>query len=343
MTTSTVIDELLDTSKVLVVAGLGGVGKTTLSASLAARSATRLGRRALVVTIDPARRLTDVLGSETLSVEPILVPVDGEGRLWAQTVDMSHGWNRLVASCAPDQATSERLQANKLYQSLTTRFIRSHDFIALDYLADVATEKKYDLVVVDTPPSTHVLDILDAPDEMMKLFESRLLSWLTRPDQSLVSSALAKPFLAIAERALGDNFLSEVTEFFLLFSELRPAFVARTEGIQQRLTAPGTRFVTVTTPEPAAAASAVKLQSALVERGYHPALTIRNKAWPDMLAVPWSQISTVTNPELRAALLEVQTKATAESDHHVGRTSRVDVAFAPSGITSIDDLCSLID
>ncbi len=335
-------DELLQNSKVLVVAGLGGVGKTTLSAALGARAASHHKKRVMVVTIDPARRLSDALGTSGTSDEPVLVPVGGDGRLWAFTVDMAQSWDRLVLECAPNDEVVEQLLANELYQSLTRKFIRSHDYIALDYLAYVATEAKYDLIVVDTPPSVHVLDILDAPDQIMELFESRLLKWLTGTKQSSVAAQLSRPFRGLAERALGDSFLADVSEFFFIFNELRTAFVQRAESVQVRLRAPGTRFVTVSTPETAAAASAVILNDALVGRGYHPALLLQNKAWPDLRNVLWEQIDAVQDETLSRALRELHQRLPDENSA-TSRLATFDIAYQSSGLGSVDELSALFD
>ncbi len=335
-------DELLESAKVIVVAGLGGVGKTTLSAALGARAAAIHQRRVMVVTIDPARRLADALGTSSAADEPVLVPVGGDGRLWAYTIDMALSWDRLVAACAPSSDVAEQLVANKLYGSLTRKFVRSHDYIALDYLADAASEAKYDLIIVDTPPSVHVLDILDAPSQIMDLFESRLLKWLTASNQSVVAAQLSRPFLTIAERALGDSFLSDVSEFFFLFSQLRSSFVERTEAVQARLVAPGTRFVTVSTPETAASASVATLSDALAERGFYPALALRNKAWPDLSAVSWDETEQVNDEGLRHALIELR-PSPVDNTSASKRTATFDVPYRPEGLSSVEELYTLLD
>jgi anion-transporting ArsA/GET3 family ATPase len=124
--------------------------------------------------------LAEALGVSRLTEEPVLVPVgDGAGRLWVLMVDMAKSWDELVVGHAPDPDVSSRLLENALYRTLTRRFVQSHDYIALDHLVTLADQDRYDLVIVDTPPSGHALDLLDAPGRMIEFFESRLLRWLT--------------------------------------------------------------------------------------------------------------------------------------------------------------------
>ncbi|MEM8924979.1 MAG: ArsA-related P-loop ATPase [Actinomycetota bacterium] len=271
---------LLDGASVVLVAGPGGVGKTTLAASLAATAARHLGRRTLLVTVDPARRLADALGVSRLPAEPVIVPVGaGSGRLFALMVDMSAGWDSLVGRFAEGDER-DALLANPLYRSLTTRFVQSHDYIALDHLCTLSEDDRYDLVIVDTPPSGHAIDILDAPDKMVEFFDSRLLRWLTAPYRSRLASAGAKPFLALAERLLGGQFLARIAEFFWLFSRLQPGIVARAAEVRTRLDDPGTRYVLVTTGEPGPRDQTADLLAALRQRRREPSVLLHNRAAP---------------------------------------------------------------
>lgn len=269
---------VLAEASVLVVVGPGGVGKTTLSAALAAKAAADHDRRALVVTVDPARRLAQAMGVADLTEEPVRIPTGGHaGKLWALMVDMSKSWDELVHRHAPDDTTRDSLLGNRLYQALTRRFAQSHDYIALDHLVDLVDDDRFDLVVVDTPPSVHAIDILDAPDRMIEFFGSRLLRWLTAPYRSRVVNATAKPFLSIAERLLGGEFLAEVTEFFWRFSTLQPDFVRRANLVKARMANPSTRYVVVRTLEEGPASQAAMLGDELARRGHEASLWISNR------------------------------------------------------------------
>ena len=227
-----VVDDLLAEKSVVVVTGAGGVGKTTVSAALGLRAAVAHDRRVLVVTVDPARRLADALGVNGLAGEAVLVPVgESSGRLWVLMVEMGQAWDDLVHRCAPDPVTAADLLANDLYRSLTTRFVASHDYVALDHLG-LLDEKPYDLIVVDTPPGEHTHDIFAAPNRLREFFDSRLLRWLTAGVGGGLGRFAARPFLAVAERLLGGDFLTQISLFFHLFAKLRPRLLARIERVE---------------------------------------------------------------------------------------------------------------
>ncbi|MEM7341671.1 MAG: ArsA family ATPase [Actinomycetota bacterium] len=298
------LDALLANGEAILVAGPGGVGKTTVSAALAVRAAQHHGRRVLLVTVDPARRLADALGVEEVSQlttpEPVLVPVGpGDGRLWAVMVDMASSWDALVTRFAEDPADRDALFDNSLYRTLTTRFVQSHDYIALDHLCELTDDERYDLVIVDTPPSGHALDILDAPGRMLEFFDSRLLRWLTASYRTRLAAVTARPFLAVAERLLGGQFLSDVAEFFWLLSRLQPGLVARSQQVQATLDDPATHVALVTSAETPALAQTDALRAALVDRGRAPALLVHNRASSARADVA---IDDVVDPSLRAAV-----------------------------------------
>ncbi len=276
------LDDILAGQRVVVVVGPGGVGKTTTAAALAIRAARHHGRRVVVVTVDPARRLAEALGMARLVEEPILVPVGEQGRLWAVMIDMARGWDRVVEATAPDDRTRRRLLDNGLYRTLTRRFIQSHDYIALDHLLTLDGDDRHDLVVIDTPPSRHAIDLIDAPGRMIEFFDSRLLRWLTVGAGSGIGGAAARPFLAVAERLLGDRFLGQIVEFFTLFARLRPNFVKRSRLVEARLDAPDTSYVAVTTTEPPVVAGTEELLVGLRERRRAIGLVLVNRLLPGL-------------------------------------------------------------
>lgn len=339
------VDELLASARVIVVVGPGGVGKTTISAALAARAASQLGRRALVVTVDPARRLADALGLDRLRDEPALIPVgdpDETGRLWAAMVDMARAWDRLVTRLSIRPRERDELLGNRLYRLLTRRFVQSHDYVALDQLIDASASGSYDLVVVDTPPSVHALDVLDAPARMIDFFDSRLLRWVTAPYRSRVASAAARPFLSVAERLLGGPFLTEVARFFFVFSRLRDPFVARARTVERRLADRQTRYVVVTTPESGPAATALRLADALVQRRHPPALTVLNRALDPALT------ALLVDGRPPAALAphvgSLAATATRQRDVAAQLPGRVvTVPWRPGAVATVDDLLGLLD
>jgi anion-transporting ArsA/GET3 family ATPase len=337
------LDGLLRSAQVIVVVGPGGVGKTTVSAALAARAAAELGRRVLVVTVDPARRLADALGLDELRHEPALIPVGGSGRMWAAMVDMAHAWDHLVTRLSRTEAEWDELLANRLYRLLTRRFVQSHDYVALEQLLDATTDGSYDLVVVDTPPSVHALDVLDAPARMIDFFDSRLLRWMTAPYRSRLGLVAARPFLSVAERLLGGPFLTEIAEFFVAFSRLRDPFVSRARTVERRLVGRGTHYVLVTTPESGPASTAAALGDALVARRHPPALTVLNRALSPEVAATLLD-GPGPPPELApfvgslAAIAARQRRAEASIHGRV-----LPVPWRPGTVASIEDLLDLLD
>lgn len=340
------LDELLSSARVVVVVGPGGVGKTTISAALAARAARSLGRRVLVVTVDPARRLADALGLDQLRDDPALIPVgdaDATGRLWAAMVDMSRAWDRLVGRLSSNRRERDELLDNRLYRLLTRRFVQSHDYVALEQLVEATASGTYDLVVVDTPPSVHALDVLDAPARMIEFFDSRLLRWLTAPYRSRLGAAAARPFLSVAERLLGGPFLTEIARFFFLFSRLRDPFVARARTVERRLGDRNTRYVVVTTPESGPTATALALSEALVARRHPPALTVLNRALPPEVVAVLTDGDAPPQPlgdhiGSLAATATRQQRAAAELPGRV-----LTVAWRPGVVASLDELLGLLD
>lgn len=274
------------TRDLLVVCGAGGVGKTTVAAALALTAAVEQGGRVLVLTVDPARRLADALGLQTLGNVETRVVLDParfgttRGELWAAMLDPRAGWDDLIARHAPDDATRERLIANPLYRDVTGRFAHSHEYLAMERLHEVHVSGRYDLVIVDTPPSTHAVDVLDAPGRMIDFFESRLLRWLTVPARSSLLTLASRPFYQVLDRVLGARFGEDLSEMFGLLARLRPGFVARAGEVRDLLADQRTAYAVVTTTEDVAMAEARRLVAALGERSLAPAAVIVNRAAP---------------------------------------------------------------
>ncbi|WP_420452746.1 ArsA family ATPase [Ilumatobacter sp.] len=282
------LDALLASREMILVAGSGGVGKTTVAAALGLAAVQRQAGRVLVLTVDPARRLATALGLEAMGNTPVRIDADAldgagldvRGELHVAMLDTKAGWDELIRRHAPDRATRDAVLANPLYQNITSRFVRSHDYLAMEQLHDLHATGDYDLVIVDTPPSRNALTILDAPGRMADFFGSRLLRWLTVPYRSRLFTFASKPFYQVADRVLGSRFLQDIADFFVLFQAMEKGFVKRATEVEELLVDPRTAFVVVSTLEAAPAHEAVYLAESLAERRMSIGAIVANRVLP---------------------------------------------------------------
>ena len=285
------VDDLLAAHEVVVCCGPGGVGKTTTAAALATAAAVHLGGRVLVLTVDPARRLATALGlaaigNEATLIEPALLAASTtrrggpRGELYAAMLDTKASWDDLVRRHAPDRATAQRILANQMYRNVTGTFVQSHDYIAMERLFELHESGRYDLVVVDTPPTRNALDFLAAPERMADFFSSRLLRWLTTPARSRMLTTATRPFYSLADRILGSQFLTDISEFFVLFQSMYDGFVARARLVGKLLADSRTGFAVISTLEPGPAREAEFFIDALDDRGFHLGAVVLNKVLP---------------------------------------------------------------
>lgn len=282
---------LLATHPIVVTCGPGGAGKTTVAAAAAATAAARLGRRVLVLTVDPARRLADALGMAGIGNTETRVPdsafgpagVQPGGELYAAMLDMKQSWDELIRRCAPDARTAAQILANPMYQNVSSRFPASHDYIAMERLFQLHAERQYDLIVVDTPPLHNALDFLDAPRRMAEFFAGRLLRWVTMPYRFTVVNVVSRPFYQAADHVLGSEFFADVGEFLRLLQSMSDGFAQRARAVQALLASDATTFVVVSTPEAAPLRDAGFLATAIAQRRLRLGAVVINKALPGYL------------------------------------------------------------
>ncbi len=265
-------------ARLLVLTGPGGVGKTTLSAA-AGMAAALSGRRALVLTVDPARRLAQALGIAGLADRPVDVVVPGApagGSLRALQIDPKATFERLLVRIA-NAETIGRIHRNRLYAGLVDSLPGVVEYMGVEALAEHADDPDVDVIVLDTPPAARGLDFLSAPDRMVTLLENDALRWFLRSD-SLLSRALsgatrgAAAILKLADRVLGFGFLSDLADFFRAFDGLYDGFRERSRKTSALL-ARGS-FLVVTSLDRSALATAAETAEALEERGLAPALLV---------------------------------------------------------------------
>ena len=277
--------DMLAKSRMIIICGPGGVGKTTSAAALGVVVARHFPRRVLVLTVDPARRLATALGLGTIGNAEVPVELAGaKGSLDIAMIDTKASWDDMVRRHAPDGVTRDRVLGNDLYKTLTSRFVHSHDYVVTERLYDARESGIYDLVVVDTPPSRSALSVLDAPRRMEQFFSSRLLKLLTAPTQSRLLSLASRPFFIVADRILGAAFLSDIAEFFTLFRTMEGPIVSRARRVGALLSDPATSYVVVTSPEPVAMQEAGYLVEELRRRGHRLDAVVTNRLVPSRLA-----------------------------------------------------------
>lgn len=283
---------MLTGKRIVVCVGPGGVGKTTTAAALGALAA-RQGRRTLVATIDPAPRLADALGVGALSGEPVAVSAEAcrtlgiaaAGALWAVRLDTQRAFAALVEEQVADPAMRRRIFANSIYRQITTTLSGSQEYAATLALYDLARQAKYDLIVLDTPPTANALDFLEAPRRIGEAVKSPALQWFARPpERSGFSLQRLRSGGAMVLRRMakfvGSQFLDDIGAFLVDFNQVLAGFQARAEEIDKLLRGAEVGFLLVLAPERAAIEEALYFQDRLRAGGIPLAAFVANRVHP---------------------------------------------------------------
>jgi anion-transporting ArsA/GET3 family ATPase len=284
---------LVGSLDVVVCCGSGGVGKTTVSAALAAAIASTSDRRVMVLTIDPARRLATALGMTGIGADPIPVSASRlrqaglplRGELVAAMLDQKSVWDRMVERYSPNRLVARRILDNRFYQGISDAFVGSHEYAAMEALYELHEEGEYDCLVVDTPPSRSALDFLEAPERISDFVGARLLSWLAHPSRFgfHAMNFAAAPLLHIADRLLGGEVLGELGDFVGDLQTLYGGVQKRARAVSRLLRSPRVGFVVVTTLEPAAFAEAEHFAAKLGELSMPLRAMVINRVLPGFL------------------------------------------------------------
>ncbi|GAB2741222.1 ArsA family ATPase [Salinifilum aidingensis] len=263
------VDGLVDDpeTRIVVCCGSGGVGKTTSAASVALRAAER-GRRAVVLTIDPAHRLAQALGIRELENHPKKVALPQQrGELSAMMLDMRRTFDDMVLAHAGHQR-AEQILNNPFYQTISTSFSGTQEYMAMEKLGQLAASEQWDLIVVDTPPSRSALDFLDAPQRLSAALDGRVIRMLSSPARAsgkglrkLVGTSFGM-FTKAISTIVGSQMLTDASAFVQAFDSTFGGFRERAEHTYRLLRSPGTAFVVVAAPE----ADALREASYFVER-----------------------------------------------------------------------------
>lgn len=276
--------DLLQNHRVIVCTGSGGVGKTTLSAALGVLAA-RMGKRVLVLTIDPARRLATTLGIEQGADEARVPGQSYAGVLHAGMIDQTKIFDDYIRRYAPQQATVDALFGNALYQQLSTTLSGSQEFTSLAKLVEASESGLYDLIILDTPPAAHAVDFLQAPQKLNAVFDSTIVSmFMGRTKGFELASAAWKMSVKLLLRTLnfvtGSEFVATFNGFFTAIDAIAPNIRETNLKAQQLLLDSSTAFVLVSSFDQAKIMEGEAFHDELSTAGYHLKKVIVNRAWP---------------------------------------------------------------
>lgn len=291
------LDEVLGSKRVVVCVGSGGVGKTTVAATLGLRAAMG-GRRTLILTIDPARRLANSLGLSTLgNVETRIgeeqfaaAGLTPKAELWAMTLDLRRTWDDLVTRHAPTPQRREQILNNRLYHALSTQMAGSLEYMAMEKVHELERSGAYDLVVLDTPPTAHALDFLDAPNRLLDLFSHDAAKWLLGPAAGAGKVGLSLMHLGSSyvlktlSRFTGTELLQGLADFFVAFQGMYEGFKERAAATKALLAGPKSGFVLVTSPNALTVEEAVFFAGELARNDIRVVAGIINRVHEDPAA-----------------------------------------------------------
>ena len=282
--------------EVVICCGSGGVGKTTISASIAMSLAAAHDKRVLVLTVDPARRLATALGLKGLGAEPVTVSrtrlrragLPARGEVVAAMLDMKSAWDRMIERYSPDSRTAQRILSNRFYQRISDAFIGSQEYAAMEALYELHEAGEYDCLVIDTPPSRNALDFLEAPSRLSDYVGSTLLSFLAGSSRLgfRAMNFAATPFLRLADRLLGAEVLAEVADFVRQLQQLYGGVQRRARDVYRLLRSPAVGFVVVTTLEPSPFSEAEFFVEKLRDFSMPLRALVVNRVLPDSLRDP---------------------------------------------------------
>ncbi len=282
------IQSALSGLQVVLATGPGGVGKTTSSSALAVNAA-QSGKRVLVLTIDPARRLADALGVK-LDNTPRRVEMPGlagTGELWALMLDPVKTFDDLIERLAPSHEVATRLTENVIYRQMSRALAGTLEYTAVEKLFDLRERFNFDLIVVDTPPSKNVLDFIEAPQWLLRFLDERVFKWFLMLDTQEKGKGITQALLRRTARVVrdvlgkvfGDEFVGDLSEFMHAIEGMTHEFRRRADAIQSLLASEHTGFLVVATTDPFVISDAVYLREEISRRGVNFAGFLVNRVY----------------------------------------------------------------
>jgi anion-transporting ArsA/GET3 family ATPase len=328
---STHLAELVTDRAVLVCCGTGGVGKTTIAAVLAMEGARR-GRHTVVVTIDPAKRLANTLGLDTLSntaheIDRHQWDPGGDarlgGRLSALMLDTKSTFDGLVTRYSASTEQTERILENRFYRSISGALSGTQEYMAMEKLYELHEEGGYELIVIDTPPTRHALDFLDAPRRLTRLLDNRIFKLLMMPTRASmrVAGRAVQAFLRTVSKVVGAEAIDDVVTFFRAFEGMEAGFRDRAAHVLELIAADTTGFVLVTSPRRDAVDEAMFFASKLTESDMVVDAMVVNRVHP--------RFGDESPPGLRArAATLAPTPVDGGDGHRAGASQRLAALYA---------------
>ena len=310
----TTLTDHIGNAQVVVCCGSGGVGKTTVAAALGLQAA-RMGRRAVVATIDPAKRLADALGVPGgLGNEPAQLKVDAPGELWALMLDTASTFDGLVSANAATPEQAERILANGFYRNVAGSLSGTQEYMAAERLHALHDDKRFDLVIIDTPPTRNALDFLDAPNTLTKFIDHPLFKILMLPTRRglKVLNVAAQPILRTIGKVVGGAALADAIAFFQAFSGMETGFRQRAEEVMTLLHDDVSRFVLVASPRADTIEEARYFADRLQRSNLSVAATVVNRCTPTFGELPTSRPDGSAGAALYDNLAELKAAAVTE-------------------------------
>ncbi len=356
--TFTSIEDLVERSSVVVCCGSGGVGKTTTAAVLALGAAAR-GRKAVVVTIDPAKRLADALGLAGLTNTPARINGDWPGELWAMMLDTEATFDALVSRHAGSPEQSEKILSNRFYRNIAGAMSGTQEYMASEKLYELAVEHDFDLIVVDTPPTRNALDFLEAPNRLARFLDHRLYRMVTAPTRGLVKAVnvAAQGFFRSVGKVVGGDVIADAIAFFAAFDGMEEGFKHRAQAVEKLLRAPETAFILIASPHADTVGEASYFAKRLKEMGIEVSGLIVNRVHPDpggptLPAAAAARAETLRGSAIGAqfeALARLRQVALGEMEHVAEITSQIGsapvrmVPYLPFEVHDLETLQAFAD
>ncbi|MEI8285824.1 MAG: ArsA-related P-loop ATPase [Actinomycetes bacterium] len=276
------VETICAKSQVIVTCGTGGVGKTSVAAALGTIAALS-GRRVVVITIDPARRLADAIGlGDQLGNEPQRISLDATGELWVCMLDVRETFDNLVRDISPSTQSTEEVMNNSFYRNLSRSLSGTRDYMAAERLHELQVDGSIDLVIVDTPPSRNALDFLESPERLARFLKHPIVRLLAAPGRGGLrfANAALTPVLKIISSVVGSDALTGVASFLKVIDGMEDEFSRRALAVAATLRSNATSFVVVTAPAPDALIEADHFVSELKRLGISLGLIVTNRMPP---------------------------------------------------------------